>query len=99
MLEAIRHISGRILVNFHLIVLMALPASAPWIVRQTGFSNWQVGLAALGIFLFLFLLRCLILARYVTGRWGFRSLNDFYSKDGANRFYDPWEQKRLYIEE
>ena len=98
MLKVILHVFGRILVNIHLIVLISLVASASWIVENTPYSNWQVGLAALGLFAIVFLSRCLIFSKYVTGKWGFRDLNKFYSRDQANRFYEPWEQKRLFEE-
>lgn len=98
MLKSILHIFGRILANLHLIAFAGLVAGSREIAELVGFPDWQVLLALLGLFAVIFILRCMILSKYVTGLWGFRELNAFYSKDFANRFYEPWEQKRLYEE-
>jgi len=98
MLRVILHLFGRILVNIHLIAFFSVVSVASWIVENTAYVNWQVGLMASGVFVIVFLLRSLIFSKYVTGKWGFRELNKFYSKDRANRYYEPWEQKRLFRE-
>ena len=96
MLKMILHVFGRILVNVHVILVLGLAVTGNWILERTDYPDWQVGVAALGCLFLVVLIQRLILSRYVTGRWGTRLLKEFYRKDRANRYYDPWEQKRLF---
>ncbi|MFK7850039.1 MAG: hypothetical protein AB8D78_03580 [Akkermansiaceae bacterium] len=98
MVRFLLQIFGRILTNLHLIIFIGLLSSGQWILDRTGEPEWKVGLAVLGIFVLLIFIRGLILAKYVTGKWNPRELWRFHTADHANRFYDPWEQKRLYKE-